>query len=113
MYQCWSRTLLEKVMTHPSPNFRRPAFIEPLHIGVRRSTIAPIDVVPLCPPRRPSFHICWEWFEFSALFLVLEIFYPGGSQAHRGTLLYPGLGQAQILHVGSTCKTCGGVYYIN
>src|SRR6218665_885957 len=44
-----------------------------------------------------------------ALFLLLEIFYSGGSQARRGTLLlYPGLGQAQILHVDSTCKTCGG-----
>jgi len=41
---------------------------------------------------------------------LLEIFYPGGSQAHSGTLLlYPGLRQAQILHVDSTCKTCGGV----
>jgi len=40
------------------------------------------------------------------LFLLLKFFYPGGSQAHRGTLLlYPGLGQAQILHVDSTCKT--------
>ena len=35
---------------------------------------------------------------------------PGGSQAHRGTLLfYCGLGQAQILYVDSTWKTCGGV----
>ena len=58
-----------------------------------------------------SNHLCHsKWFEFSALFLLLKIFYPGGSQAHRGTLLlYPGLGQAQILHVDSTCKTCGGV----
>ena len=49
----------------------------------------------------------------SILFLLLEIFfYPGGSQAHRGTLLlYPGLGQAQILHVDSTCKNCGGVMF--
>src|SRR6218665_2956267 len=49
--------------------------------------------------------LSWKWLEFSALFLLLEIFHPGGSQAHRGTLiLYPGLGQAQILHVDSTCK---------
>jgi len=43
--------------------------------------------------------------------MLLEFFYPGGLQAHRETLLlYPaGLGQAQILHVDSTCKTCGGV----
>src|SRR6218665_668691 len=41
---CW-----KKVMTHPSANFRRPAFIELLHIGVRRFIIAPIDVVPLFP----------------------------------------------------------------
>src|SRR6218665_1077820 len=35
---------------------------------------------------------------------------PGGSQAHRGTILfYCGLGQALILYVDSTCKTCGGV----
>src|SRR6218665_1632320 len=65
-------------------------------------------------PRSPSSTLAWLFYSCSALFLLLEIFYPGGSQAHHRTLLlYPGLGQAQILHVDSTCKTCGGPNYFH
>ena len=51
-------------MTHPSPNFRRPAFIELLNIGVRRSIIAPIDVVPLFPLVAPLFTFVGNGFLF-------------------------------------------------
>src|SRR6218665_603865 len=67
---CW-----KKVMTHPSPNFRRPAFIELLHVGVRRSIIiAPIDVVPLFPLVAPLSTLVGNGLSFLHCFCCSKFF---------------------------------------